>query len=349
MEIVISVIVGAVIAAGVVFFVLRERKREPAQENQSLLLIQQQLQNLTSALDAKLGEAGKEMREAVRTQFSESAKIIRDVTERLTKLDETNRQVMGFADQLQSLQDILQNPKRRGVLGEYYLETVLKNVLPPSAFKLQFSFSDGLIVDAVILIQEKVIPIDSKFSLENYNRLVEERDPVERERLEKTFKGDLKNRIDETARYVRPGEGTLNFALMFVPSEAIYYDLIINKVGAVKVNTEELIQYAARKRVYIVSPNTFYAFLQIIIQGLKQFEIEKNTQKMLGEIEKLGKHLSAYEEFYRKLGSSLKTTVSHYNIGYKELGKIDKDILKITGESVGMIPEITDKPMLETE
>src|SRR3989338_5100208 len=203
----------------------------------------------------------------MQNQFGESAKIIRDVTERLTKLDETNRQVVNFADQLQNLQDILKNPKKRGILGEYYLETVLKNVLrflknvlPPGSYQMQYAFPDGLIVDAVVFVKDKIIPIDSKFSLENYNRLVEEKNPSDREKLERAFRNDLKLRIDETSKYVKPEEGTMEFAFMFIPHEAIYYDLLVAQVGAVKVNTRDLIEYAFKeKKVIIVSPTSFLA------------------------------------------------------------------------------------------
>src|SRR3989337_2234087 len=238
----------------------------------------------------------------VQHQFTESEKIIRNVTEKLTKLDETNKQVVNFADQLQNLQDILKNPKQRGVLGEYYLETVLKNVLPPGRFKMQYSFKDGEIVDAVIFLDKnKFIPIDSKFSLENYNRILEERNAQERERLEKLFRQDLKNRIDETSKYVRPEEGTIDFAFMFIPAEAIYYDLLVNQVGAVKVNTRDLIEYAFRDRkVIIVSPTSFHAYLQTVLQGLRAMQIEEQAQSIRENVEKLQKHLLAYDAYLNK-------------------------------------------------
>jgi DNA recombination protein RmuC len=288
----------------------------------------------------------------MRYQHAESQKLIKDVTGELTGLKETSKQVLSFADQLQQLQDVLQNPKRRGVLGEYYLETVLKNVLPPSVYKMQYKIGQAesgadLIVDAAIFVQEKIIPVDSKFSLENYNRLAEEKDAVELERIEKAFKQDLKARIDETSKYIRPEDGTMDFALMFIPSEAIFYDLIINKVGAVKVNTEELIQYAARKKVNIVSPNSFYAFLQVILHGLNQIEVSKKTEVIQKRVGELGKHLKAYEDYYGKLGNTLKTTVNHYNSGYKELGKIDKDVMRISGDAPGIEPELLDRPDTE--
>ena len=288
------------------------------------------------------------MHESVRSQFGESAKLIREVTQGLTKLDETNRQVVSFADQLQSLEDILKNPKQRGILGEYYLETLLKNVMPPGSFQMQYAFKDGTIVDEVVFVKDKIIPIDSKFSLENYNRLVAEKDPNVREELEKVFKADLKNRIDETAKYVKPSEGTMDFAFMFIPHEAIYYDLLIAQVGGVKVNTRDLIEYAFKdKHVLITSPTSFLAYLQTVLQGLKALQIEETAQVIIKRVEDLGKHLKGYEEYYDKLGNALGTVVNHYNAGGKELGKIDKDVLRITGTSAGIGTLTLDRPSVE--
>ncbi len=322
----------------------RTREEKPA--DQSLLLLQNQLNELTRTLDAKLGDSTKAMRE----QFGQSAKIIQDVTEKLTRLDETNKQVIGFADQLQNLQDILKNPKQRGILGEYYLETLLKNVLPPGSYQMQYAFKDGTIVDAVVFVRDKVIPIDSKFSIENYNRLTEEKDPLERERLEKTFKGDLKNRIDETAKYVKPAEGTMDFAFMFIPHEAIYYDLLIAQVGAVKVNTRDLIEYAFKeKHVIIVSPTSFLAYLQTVLQGLNALKIEESAKEIRKNVELLGRHLTSYEDYMKKLGVHLNTSVNAYSAAYKELKKVDKDVYKITGESPGIEPMAIEGPRSEEE
>ena len=310
-------------------------------DDKSLLLIQNQINEITRTLDSKLGESTKVMRE----QFTESAKIIKEITQELTKVGEGQKQVMGVTDQLKSLQDILKNPKQRGVLGEYYLETVLKNVLPPGTYQTQYEFKDGDIVDAVIFIKDKIIPIDSKFSLENYNRILEATDETERKRYEDAFRQDLKNRIDETSKYIKPAEDTMEFAFMFIPSEAIYYDLIVNKVGAIKTNTRDLIEYAAgEKKVIIVSPTSFLAYLQTVLQGLKAMQIEESAKEIRKRVEELGRHLGSYESYMKKLGTHLGTSVSMYNSAYKELGKIDKDVLKITGVAVGTEPLTLEKP-----
>ncbi|OGZ37301.1 MAG: hypothetical protein A3D38_00030 [Candidatus Portnoybacteria bacterium RIFCSPHIGHO2_02_FULL_40_23] len=335
----ILVILGLAV---VIFLSLRKK---PTEVNDSLTMLQQQINQVNQVLDSKLSKSNKSMR----IQFQESAKIIRDVTEKLTKLDDTNKQVVGFAQQLQSLENILTNPKQRGILGEYYLETVLKNVLPPNAYQLQYAFDDGEVVDAAIFIKDKIIPVDSKFSLENYNRIVQEKNEAERNKLEKQFKLDLKTRIDETAKYIKPNKGTMDFAFMFIPAEGIYYDLLINQVGAVKVATRDLIEYAFRdKHVIIVSPTSFHAYLQTVLQGLRALQIEESAVEIRKRVEMLAMHLRSYEEYMQKLGNNLGTTVNMYNNAYKEFGKIDKDVVKITGEGKSeMEIQQIEKPSLE--
>ncbi len=259
--------------------------------------------------------------------------------------------MVGFAQQLQSLEDILKNPKQRGILGEYYLAELLKNVFAPSQYKLQYTFKDGQIVDAVIFLRDKkMIPIDSKFSLENYNRILEEKDSSKRSELEKTFRQDLKNRIDETAKYVRPQENTLDFALMFIPSEAIYYDLLVNKIGAIKSNTRDLIDYAIReKHVHIVSPTSFYVYLQTILQGLRAMQIEESAKEIKERVEMLGRHLGSYEEYMQKLGTHLGSTVNSYNKAYKEFGKVDKDVVKVTQGKSNVKMKQIEKPLINQE
>ncbi len=315
------------------------------QQSEKLSQLSQQNSELRRELDVKLSETHRSNQEQfgqtariVQAISGQSAKLIADVTEKLAKLDETNRQVVNFSSQLQNLQDILKNPKQRGVLGEYFLEETLKNVLPPNSFEMQYKMGrddktgKDLIVDAVVFVKDKVIPVDAKFSLENYERILNADSKEERERLEQLFKQDLKNRIDETSKYVLPDRGTMEFAFMFIPSEAIYYDLLVNKVGAVKVNTRDLIEYAFRdKKVIIVSPTSFLAYLQTVLQGLKAMQIEEKAKEIKLNIEKLSKHLLSYDDFMKKLGTSMSTTVNHYNNAYKEFRKIDKDVTKITG------------------
>ena len=352
--IIIALLVISAALVAVVVIILRQPKREP--ENQaSFVLLQNQMQDLARLIDQKTTETNKTMNDTqtalhktIQTQFGQSAKIITDVTEKLTKLDETNKQVMGFADQLQNLGDVLQNPKHRGILGEYYLENVLKNVLPPGSFQMQYKFKDGDIVDAAVFVKDKIIPIDSKFSLENYNRTVEEKNPDRRAELEKVFINDLKSRIDETGKYIKPKEGTMDFAFMFIPAEGIYYDLLVNQIGAIKSNTHDLIEYAFRERhVIIVSPTSFLAYLQTVLQGLRALQIEESAKDIRKRVEDLSKHILAYDEYLQRLGNNLSTTVNSYNSAYKEFNKIDKDIVRITGGERQVEPLLIDKPAVE--
>ncbi len=330
------------------FVVISRKKPEKTEDNTGMQMLLQHINDLSrnvdskmndvsKTVDQKLGQSSRDMQESMRHQTGESYKLIKDVTERLTKLDETNRQVVSFADQLQSLQDILKNPKQRGILGEYYLETLLKNVLPPGSYQMQYAFKDATIVDAVVFVKDKIIPIDSKFSLENYNRLVDEKNPAEKEKLEKLFVNDLKNRIAETSKYIKSSEGTMDFAFMFIPHEAIYYDLLVNTIGALKEETENLIQRAASKyKVIIVSPTSFLAYLQTVMQGLKAMQIEETAKDIIKRVEELGKHIGKYDQFMGALGKSLSTTVNQYNKAHTELKKIDKDVLRITGDAAGV-------------
>ena len=344
----ILLIIIGIVAGGIFVYLVLNRKKEEKKDDIGLQLILTQLNELSRTVDNKIGESHKQVNESLKFHSSESNKIISDVTERLTRLDETNKQVISFADQLQSLENILKNPKQRGILGEYYLETVLKNVLPPGSYQMQYEFPDKTIVDAVVFVKDKIIPIDSKFSLENYNKMVEERDTTEKKRLETIFVNDLKNRITETAKYIQPTKGTTDFAFMFIPHEAIYYDLLTNKVGSTEENAENLIQRAAGKyKVIITSPTSFLAYLQTVLQGLKALQIEESAKEIIKKVEDLGKHLKSYDEYHNKLGNALGTVVNHYNASNKELKKIDKDVLRIAGTSPDLALLEVEKPKME--
>jgi DNA recombination protein RmuC len=334
-------LVAIVVIGFFVIILLLQRILRGRRDDQALVLLQHQINDIHRSL----GENLTSTHEAIQRQFSESSRIIQEVTAKLTKLDETNKQIVGFADQLRSLENVLTNPKQRGILGEYYLETLLKNVLPPAAYQMQYRFSDGETVDAVVFVGDRIIPVDSKFSLENYNRIVAEKDPQVRKSFEKQLKQDLKNRIDETSKYIRPNEKTMDFAFMFIPSEGVYYDLLVSQVGTLKAATRDLIEYAFKDRhVIIVSPTSFFAYLQTVLQGLRALQIEKSAQEIRERVELLQKHLVSYDEYMKKLGSNLGTTVNTYNTAYREFRKIDRDVTRITGSESEVDPLELDKP-----
>ncbi|MEO6761620.1 MAG: DNA recombination protein RmuC [Candidatus Saccharimonadales bacterium] len=350
---IVAVIVLGVLVLALLGFVFKQQAG-PKTDSSSALLIKQDLTKLSNditslkdGLQKQMSEQMGQSSQLVTAQLQASTKLITDVTQKLTELDKTNKSVGDIAGELKTLQNVLQNPKQRGVLGEFYLEQILKNVLPPGSFELQYKLGEGLIVDAVVKIDDKVLPIDSKFSLENYNRLIDAKE-ADRPALERALKEDLKRRIDETSKYILPGKGTLDQALMFIPSEAIYYDLLANKVGISNVSGRNLIQYASvDKRVTIVGPSTLAAMLQTIVQGLRSIEIHRDTEKIRKNIEQLSKHLVAHNGYMQKLGSSLSTTVGHYNTTYKELGKIDRDIVKITDVAPSVEPQTLERPNIE--
>lgn len=354
MAMLIAVIVLGVICA--VLLVMQLRK-PPAPDTNAALLLKQDLTTLTESvtqlkegLHSQINDRLEKSNEQMLKQFQQSAAIIKDVTQKLTQLEKTNEQVGNIAGELKILQTVLTNPKQRGVLGEYYLSQVLENVLPPDRFQLQYRFKDGEIVDAIIKLDGKILSVDSKFSLENYNRLIEEHDKLRKEALVKAFKADLKNRIDETAKYIRPREGTMDYAFMFIPSEAIYYDLLINKVGVSGTSARDLLEYAFReKAVIIVSPTTFMAYLQTVLQGLRALQIEEQAKDIQVRIGQLGRHLGAYKTFMQKLGNSLSTTVNHYNSASKEFKKVDTDIYKIAGTSMEAEALLLERPTDEDD
>ena len=353
------ILLGLLAGIVVTRFFFGRKKEVLRDDGQGMMLLQQQMAELTRQLDSKLNESRRDMTDAVKTQFSESQKLLREINEQMnkslidvareqTKTNEATTRFMTIAEQLANLEKVLKHQKQRGNLGEASLELILSNILPPGAYKMQYRFANNDAVDAVIITKEGFIPVDAKFSLDNYNRVLHASDDRAREELEKEFKNDLKKRIDETAKYVRPEEGTLPFAFMFIPAEAIYYDLLINEVGSVKINTRNLIDYAYNeKKVIIVSPTTFAAYLQSVLYGFKAFKIEETAKDIIKRVDELGKHLKAYEDYMGRLGNALGTTVNHYNAAYKELGKVDKDITRITEISPGIEPNLLEKPKFE--
>jgi DNA recombination protein RmuC len=361
----VTALLSGIVLAGIVLFVLQKRQNKPS-DDKGMLLMQNQLQDLSRSLDERLatfqkqlGDTNKDMQETVRSQFGESQKLVQDinsqvteqllkVTKGVTEVGESTKQVFTIAEQLQNLEKVLKHQKQRGNLGEASLELSLSNILPPDAYKMQYLFSNGDQVDAVIKVKDGMIPVDAKYSLDNYNRIVNENDDKRKEELEKEFKNDLKKRIDETAKYIRPNEGTLPFAFMFIPAEGIYYDLLVNEVGSVKVNTRSLVEYAYNdKNVIIVSPTTFSAYLQSVLYGFKAFRIEESAKVIQKNVEQLSRHLKAYDEYFKKVGRSLSTTVNHYDAAQKQLGMVDKDVMKITGEGMEFEKIPLDKPKLE--
>lgn len=369
MEILIAAVIGLLVILIVLVFNLINKSKTGGSTD-AMQLLQNQMSSMAQMQVDKLDRITREMNERLKEQNSTlndqmhrtqnnlmqqfqvtqknskdasdtASKVIQEVTQKLTKLEETNTRIVEYSQQLKSLEDILKNPKQRGILGEFFLEAVLKNVLPPQSYQMQYKFLDGEIVDAVVFVKDKIIPIDSKFSLENYNRMALATDGSERDALEKIFKEDLKKRIDETAKYVRQSEGTMDFAFMFIPSEGVYYDLLTNKIA----NSQDLISYAfGQKKVIIVSPTSFLAYLQTVLQGLRALQIEESAKQILTQVTSLKKHIDKFEIAFSRIGKNLGQTVSAFNETKHEIKMMDKDFFKLTGEKIEIVAEELDKP-----
>lgn len=355
-QLVVLLLFAAMLAGfGLVIYIMNQRLKELKNASAVEMVkgdvteLSRVIARLQESMGDKIERGNTSVQQSVQRQLTESAKLVADVTQRLAKLDETNRRVVDVADELKTLQNVLSNPKQRGVFGEYYLESVLENVLPVGQYQMQYKFADGEIVDAVIYLEKKqILPIDSKFSLENYNRMIEA-SGKERELYLQKVKADLKLRIDETSKYIRPSEKTMDFAFMFIPSESLYYDLLINNVGT-GGSSRDLIEYAFRdKHVIIVSPTSFMAYLQTVLQGLRSLQIEEQAKDIQVRVGKLGVHIAKFESFMQKLGASLGTTVNHYNNAHKELAKVDKDVVKIAERDPSVAPLLLDRPTNDNE
>ena len=325
-------------------------RKAKGEDDQTFLILQDQLERLRGTVEGKLERSSADLHQVLHRQNSEASRIMNDISRELTEVKEGNKQVFSMAEQLQNLEKVLTHQKQRGNLGEAALEQILSNMLAPGQYEMQYYFKNGEVVDAVIHTKEGIIPIDAKYSLDNYQRLMNAVDEEDTAFYQNEFKKDIQKRIDETSKYIRPEEGTLPFAFMFIPAEGIYYDLLVNQVSRGAVNTQNLIEYAYNKRkVIIVSPTTFYAYLQSVLYGFKAFKIEESAKHIEKRVEELGRHLGAYDEYMKKLGVTLGTSVGHYNTAYKELKKIDKDVLRITGSEIGLEPTLLEKPSFEEE
>lgn len=352
-----TIILGLVLLVNVYLVWKLTQKKEEKGSGEGMNLLLTQLNNLSHTLDHKLGEGNKTMHQFMDSQSSQAQKLMSTITKQVsdqlvevvkgvTETRESTKQVFTIAEQLRNLEKVLKNQKQRGNLGEASLELILSNVLP-GQYESQYMFADGEKVDFIIKTPSGLVPVDAKFPLENYMRLVNEVDDERKEMYRKEFKNDVKKRIDETAKYIRPNEETLPYAFMFIPAEGIYYDLLNNDVG-VGVNANDLMNYAyQQKNVIITSPTTFLAYLQTVLFGNKQAKIQEEAKDIIKKIGELQRHLVAYEESHNKLGKTLGTAVNHFNDSSKAFKRIDKDIVKITEKTTEIEPLTLDKPSVE--
>jgi len=286
------------------------------QVNQQLQLVNQQLQNSSGQIGQRLDSARE---------------VISKVSEKLGELSKTSEQIHEVGKNIATLQEILRPPKLRGGLGEQFLGELLSQILPPEFFTLQYTFLSGERVDAVVRIGEKLVPIDSKFPLDNFKRVVECKADEERRTYQKIFYRDVKKHIDDIAnKYILPQEGTYDFALLYIPAENVYYETITKDESFGE--EKGVLNYALTKKVIPVSPNSFYAYLQVIILGLKGLQIEKDALKIQALLSGLKKDIGGFQEDFQLVGKHLVNAVNKFEEARRRLDKFSFKLDQIEGQ-----------------
>ena len=297
--------------------------RQQLSENLSanIQAINQQMANVTSHVNSQLNSVAQQLQNAtgqIAQRMDNAARVVGDVKKDLGELSKATQQVFDVGKDIASLQEILRSPKLRGGLGELFLGDLLAQILPSTNYKLQYTFKNGARVDAVIKLTDGLVPIDSKFPLENFRRLLESQTDEERKANKKRFVSDVKKHIDAIAsQYIQPDEGTFSFALMYIPAENVYYETIIKdeSFGEEKGITS----YAFAKRVIPVSPNSFYAYLQTILLGLRGLEISEQAKEILSHLGRLKVDFDRFIKDFEVVGSHLNNARTKYDDAAKKL------------------------------
>jgi len=311
---------------------LRVQMGDGLSKNISLLTEQQravneQLRGITEQVNRQLLDSSGE----ISKRLDNAARVIGDVQKNIGSLSEASKQIFEVGKNISTLQEILQPPKLRGGLGEQFLGELLSQILPSEFFTLQYTFSSGERVDAVVRLGEKLVPIDSKFPLDNFKRIIECKTEEERKGYQKTFYRDVKKHIDDIAnKYILPQEGTYDFALLYIPAENVYYETITkdDSFGEEK----GILNYALKKKVIPVSPNSFYAYLQVIVLGLKGFQIERHALEIQALLAGLGKDLKTFQEDFQLVGKHLNNALSKFDDARKKLDKFNFKLEQIEGQ-----------------
>lgn len=289
-----------------------------SQVNQQVNSVNQQLNDRLKEITQALFESHKTVGE----RLDSATKVFGDVQKSLGRLEETHKQIYEISKDIASLQDLLRAPKFRGEIGETLLGKLLEDILPKENIKLQHRFKSGDIVDAVIVIGQNLISVDAKFTLENFRRFSESNSEEEKKTYYRTFIRDTKNRVDEvSAKYILPDEGTFDFALMYIPSEAVYHHI---------AKDDEIGLYAKSKKVVFVSPNTFYAYLQAILYGLRGISVQRNIQKIFAELTRMQGDFKKFQEDFDLMGGHLSNATKKYNDAKVKLGNFSDKLTTTT-------------------
>jgi DNA recombination protein RmuC len=298
-------------------------------ETQSLL--NNQLQQMMSTMNQNLNSAQGN----IIKQLDSSSKTISEIYGKLGALETTTKHIEALGKDISTLQDILQAPKLRGNLGEYLLEELLKQIFPSANYEIKYSFKNGTQVDAIIKLGGYIVPVDSKFPLESYQRLAGANNEEDKKISRKEFISSVKKRIDETAKYINPAEGTFDFAMMYIPAENVFYETIINDSFTNK--DYELLNYAMSKHIIPVSPNSFYAYLMALVFGLKGLKIEQDAKTILGELSQIQDKFGRFFTDYSLVGKHISNALGKFNDSAKDADKLNDQINRITGQKTELI------------
>lgn len=326
---------------------LREQMSEGLARNISQLTQQQdaintQLRGITDQVNRQLQSSSGE----INKRLDNAARVIGDVQKNIGELSEASKRIFEIGKDISSLQEILQPPKLRGGLGEQFLGELLSQILPAEFFSLQYAFSSGERVDAVVRLGERLVPIDSKFPLDNFKRIIECKTEEEKKVYLKAFYRDVKKHIDDIAsKYILPQEGTYDFALLYIPAENIYYETITKDEALGE--ERGILNYALKKKVIPVSPNSFFAYLQVIVLGLRGLKIEKDAQRILDSLAGLNKELESFQGDFQLIGKHITNAMNKFEDSRRRLDKFSLKLEQI--ETQPPLPLLDKKIALKDE
>jgi len=311
-----------------------EELKQSQSEDKSMSLMQQQINDLTKNINQQLNNISSQFQKTT----GHIGNTLGDVKENLGRMESVTTQVLEKAKNISNLENLLRAPKFRGGLGELFLGDLLAQILPPAHYKLQHKFKTGDMVDAIVNIGENIVPIDSKFPLENFKKYLNEENEKEKINLRKKFVSDVKKHIDVIQqKYIIPDEGTFDFALMYIPAENIYYETILREENMDK--DKSIFSYATQKRVIPVSPNSFFAYLQVIVLGLKGLQIEKSAQFIFQSLLRLQNDLRVFKDSFNVVGTHLNNARTKYDEAEKRLSKFTDKIKSLDSYEAELLEE----------
>ena len=317
----IAILILSLVLVALIFLLITRRTQD---YSQSFSLLQQRMGQIEEQVKRSLDEGNKSMVE----KFDSSLRVIGDIKQTMGSLDETNKQMLAIGKDIAGIQDLLRPPQIRGDLGEMTLKNILSELLPRQNFEEQHRFRNGVIVDAVIKVGDKLVPIDSKFPLESFQRYITCDEDRQKTSYLKDFCRNVKAKIDDiAAKYILEDEATYDFALMYIPSENVYYQTILK--DDIEVEGKSIAEYAVGKKVVIVSPNSIYAYLRVIHIGLRGMQFETNVRKILADHDRLTNELGKFEKLFATLGSHINHSQATFDGAARQLETLSDKLARV--------------------